>query len=345
MKVLVASTIVPFVGGGGRIIVSDLVRHLREHGHEVDEILIPFSTAPTEIVEQMLAIRLLDVSAEADRLITIRTPSYLLAHHAKVVWFIHHHRGAYDLWGTEYQDIPSNAEGLLIRRAILDADNTHLREARRLFTNSRLMSDRLYRHNGLSSEVLYPPLGDVAGYRCDSFGDYIFYPSRIAYIKRQVLLLESLAFVKSDVRVVIAGAPDRPEDLARLQAVVARLGVGERVELLSTWISEEHKRELFANALACAYLPYDEDSYGYVTLESFSSRKPVITCSDSGGTLELVEDGVTGRVVEPDPRALAEAIDQLRGDVALARELGEAGHERMRTMNISWDHVIERLLA
>ena len=121
--------------------------------------------------------------------------------------------------------------------------------------------------------------------------------------------------------------------------------MGDRVELLSEWISEERKRALFADALACAYVPFDEDSYGYVSLESYYSRKPVITCSDSGGTLEVVEDGLTGRVVEPEPEALAAAMDGLRRDPGLAHRMGEAGYERLQAMNISWDHVIDRLLA
>ena len=117
------------------------------------------------------------------------------------------------------------------------------------------------------------------------------------------------------------------------------------MQLLSGWISEEQKRELFANALACAYVPFDEDSYGYVSLEAYHSRKPVITCVDSGGTLELVEDGVTGLVVEPEPASLAEAMDRLAADRGLARRLGEAGFERMGELRISWDHVVERLTA
>jgi glycosyltransferase involved in cell wall biosynthesis len=46
---------------------------------------------------------------------------------------------------------------------------------------------------------------------------------------------------------------------------------------------------------AVLFAPYQED-YGYVTLEAFLSRKPVITARDSGGTLEFVEDGVNGYV-------------------------------------------------
>ena len=193
--------------------------------------------------------------------------------------------------------------------------------------------------------MLYPPLGDESGFRCDSFGDYVFCPARLSGAKRQVLLVESMARVQSDVRLVIAGAPDGALDLTRIERAIDRCRVGDRVDLLAGWISEERKRELFANALACAYIPFDEDSYGYVSLEAFHSRKPVITCLDSGGTLELVEDGVTGLVTEPDPVSLAEAFDRLRADPEAARRLGEAGFARMQELRISWDHVVQKLTA
>ena len=74
-------------------------------------------------------------------------------------------------------------------------------------------------------------------------------------------------------------------------------------------MSEHEKRGLYARALGCAYVPYGEDSYGYVTLEAYQARKPVVTCSDSGGVLQLVREGDTGLVAEPDPEAIAKAFD------------------------------------
>ena len=56
--------------------------------------------------------------------------------------------------------------------------------------------------------------------------------------------------------------------------------------------------------------PADED-YGYIALEAFLSKKPVVTCSDSGGPLEFVVDGENGRVVAPDGTALGAAVADL----------------------------------
>ncbi len=326
------------------MIVEDLSSALRRAGHQADVVNIPFWSNPMEMLEQMLALRLLDLTESSDLLIAIRTPSYILKHPNKVIWFIHHHRGAYDLWGTAYQDIPNTPEGLRIRDAIVQADNVFLREAKRICTNSRVVSERLRKFNNIDSEVLYPPLMDAGRYRCGEFGGYIFYPSRITRGKRQHLAIESMRYVKSGVRLVVAGNPDTREELEYIESIVGRHHLEDRVQVIGRWISQEEKVELFANALGCLYIPYDEDSYGYVTLESYHSRKPVITCRDSGGTLEIVQDGVNGFVVPADAAHLAGAMDRLMEDRARAARLGAAGYETLLSMNISWDTVINRLV-
>jgi glycosyltransferase involved in cell wall biosynthesis len=345
VRVLVASTFVPFVEGGARIIVRDLTRAVRERGHEVDTIDIPFVSAWDEMLEQMLAIRMMDVSASSDVLIAIRTPSYLLRHPNKRLWFIHHHRGAYDLWGTQWQDIPSTPEGLAVRDAIIAADNQYLPEARRIFTNSQVVSDRLKRFNDLDSEVLYPPLGKPETFTCDQAQDYLFYPSRILGHKRQLLVVEAVAQLKTDARVVIAGVPDDPHQLEVLQEEIARNRLEDRVELIPRWISEQEKADLMARSLGVLYVPFLEDSYGYVTLEAFHAHKPVITCSDSGGPLEIIEDDVNGFVVEPEPAAVASAMDRLRVDPKAAAAMGERAHRTLQLKEINWDHVVSSLLG
>ena len=86
----------------------------------------------------------------------------------------------------------------------------------------------------------------------------------------------------------------------------------------------------------------DED-FGYVTLEAFLARKPVITCVDSGGPNEFVVHGENGFVCEADPGELAVAINQLVDNRARAASFGDAGHEV--AARITWDGVIEKLTA
>jgi glycosyltransferase involved in cell wall biosynthesis len=99
---------------------------------------------------------------------------------------------------------------------------------------------------------------------------------------------------------------------------------------------------LYAGALGVVYVPFDED-YGYVTLEAFLAMKPVVTASDSGGTLEFVRDGENGFVCVPEPEPIGLAIAQLAGNRNRARELGERG--RARALEITWDGVIEQLVG
>jgi glycosyltransferase involved in cell wall biosynthesis len=344
VRIAIVTTQAPFVTGGAELITKWLQAELEQRQHEAILVRIPFRWNPPEkVLDHILSVRLTHLDA-ADRVIAMKFPAYLLPHHSKVVWLLHQFRQAYDFWGTPHAELPDTPAGRRIRAAVVAADNNFLPEAERIYTNSTVTAERLRRFNGLESEVLYPPLFQPEGLRSESYGDYIFAPSRLSAIKRQALLVEAMAHVRSPVRLVVAGPPDEPVQLERLEQLVARHGLSERVELLGTWISEQRKRELYAHALACAYVPYDEDSYGYVTLESFHARKPVVTCSDSGGTLELVRDGVNGAVVEPSADALARAFDELMEDKAQAERLGEAAFSSLAELEISWDTVVEQLL-
>src|SRR5438034_221202 len=119
----------------------------------------------------------------------------------------------------------------------------------------------------------------------------------------------------------------------------AELGVTDRIAFLGT-VDYDALVDLYRDALAVVYPPYDED-FGYVTLEAFLARKPVVTATDSGGPNEFVADGVNGFVCAPEPDAIAAAINRLAADRQRARSLGDAGYDRART--ITWDGVIEKL--
>jgi glycosyltransferase involved in cell wall biosynthesis len=349
VRVLIASTYVPFIKGGGTKIVEDLAGALRARGFETDTTLIPFYSAWPDIPAQTVGLRLLDVSESCgnriDRLITIRYPSYALNHPNKVAWFIHHHREAYDLWGTPWGGMPDTQTGRHYRDMMRRSDDTYLRECRKVFTNSKIVADRLRTFNGLEPDgVLYPPLPDGAEFGPGPFGDYLFYASRLVPIKRQSLAIRAMNHTHRDVRLVIGGAPDVPAYQAELQRQIDEAGLGQRVRLLG-WISEEEKADLMAGCCGALYLAHNEDSYGYVTLEAFHSAKPVITLTDSGGPLEVIEDGVNGLVAEPEPEALAEAMDRLWADREAARDMGQRALETLQRYRIDWDHVVENLTS
>jgi glycosyltransferase involved in cell wall biosynthesis len=343
MKVLIASTIVPFIEGGGTFIVDWLAEKLNEFGYTAETLKIPFCSYAPLMLEQLLALKLMDVSQQADLLITIRTPSYLIEHPNKVAWFIHHHRAAYDLWGSSYQDLPNRSDGYRVRDIFYKTDTEALSKVKRLFTNSKVISDRLMKYNHLPSEVLYPPLLKSEHFFTREYGDFVFYPSRITSHKRQHLIVEAMKYTRSNVRLVVAGKPDEPESIKKIEKFISENHLENKVTLLNRWISEEEKAELWADSLAGIYIPQDEDSYGYVSLEASHSKKAILTCKDSGGTLELIEDGFNGWISEPTPEALAVYIDRFYENKTLAKKMGENALARLDQMGIHWPHIIDRL--
>ncbi len=148
---------------------------------------------------------------------------------------------------------------------------------------------------------------------------------------------------KTDVRLVLAGKCDEPGYEDKLRELIDVNGLGAKVTMLG-WIDQQKKFDLMAGALACLYLPYQEDSYGFVSMEAFYSRKCVIALEDSGGTKELIEDGINGFVVPPMAPALAEKFDALYENRRLASELGENAYTELTSRDISWDTVIEKLI-
>jgi glycosyltransferase involved in cell wall biosynthesis len=345
MRIVIASSFVPFIRGGGRFIVDWLEEKLRAHGHQVEKFYLPSDERPEVLLDTLLAYRLMEATGGADRLITIRPPAHLLRHPNKIVWFIHHMRGYYDLAHTEHSSVPPNGEGRALREALVRVDTAGLAEARKIFTNSRVVGERLKNFNGLASEVLYPPLYDVSGFRFEGANEEIVTVCRVEPHKRQELSIRAMAHVKTGVRLRICGASANPGYEAKLKTLVRELNVENRVVLEFGWISEERKGELINACLASVYAPHDEDSYGYPTLEAASAKKATVTASDSGGTLEFIDNGKNGLIAEPTPEAFASAFDQLFVNRDATKRMGEAALETVAELKISWDHVISQMTA
>jgi glycosyltransferase involved in cell wall biosynthesis len=258
-----------------------------------------------------------------------------------VLWVLHQHRPAYDMWegpGGLF-GMPGAEEA---RDLIRSADSRLIPEARSVFAISRNVAERLRHYSGIAAEPLYHPPPMAGRYRSAPAGDYLLMPSRLNSHKRQDLVVEALAHTRAPVHVLFIGAADDPVFAAKVQARAEAVAPGR-----TAWagvVSDERKISLLAEALAVLVPPLDED-YGYVTLEAMLSARAVITCADSGGPLEFVEHGRTGLVCGPDPVALAEGMDRLWSDRSEARSLGQEGLAHYRELGLTWDHVVQCLLG
>jgi glycosyltransferase involved in cell wall biosynthesis len=349
VKVLILTSGVPFIRGGAEILAEELCRAICAAGHEAEIVTLPFQPCPpARIPEQMLACRLLDLtetcSLRIDRVIGLKFPAYLIPHPHKVIWLLHQHRTAYELWDHPAAgDLIHYADGPTVRDAIRRADSVLLPEAQAIFTLSQNVSGRLLRYSGIQSEPLYNPPVHAALFHKGSADDYFFFPSRINPVKRQSLVIQALAHCREPVQVYFAGEADHPAQQAECLKAVRDLRLNDRVAWLGL-ISEEEKRQRYANCLAVIFPPLDED-YGYVTLEAMLSSKSVITCSDSGGPLEFVIHDQTGLIAAPTPQSLAAAMDAIWGDRRHAAAMGDNGRERFQNLRITWENVVGKLLC
>ncbi len=348
MRIVIVTVRVPFLRGGAEDLARGLRDALRDAGHRVELVAIPFKWSPAEsILDHMLACRLLDLTSSSrvpiDLVIGLKFPAYLVPAKDKVIWLLHQHRQAYDHWGLDICDLDKAPSGLQIRSAIREADNRLMPQARAIYTISRNVSSRLQTFNGLSAAPLYHPPRHAGRFRCESPQPYLYCPSRLCQSKRQTLVLHALARTREPVRVRFSGATAGPDHSRALQELARKLGVADRVDWLG-YLEEDDKRDQFAHATAIVFPPYDED-YGYVTLEAMLASKPVITCTDSGGPLEFVQHEETGLVTDPAPAALAEAFDRAWTDPAHMQRIGAAGREKYESMNITWSNVVDTLLG
>ncbi|MBA2710838.1 MAG: glycosyltransferase family 4 protein [Tatlockia sp.] len=344
MKIALCSSYVPFINGGARNIVDWLEPILKKEGHQVERIYLPQVDAAALLFQQKMAYRWVDLES-ADRIICFRPPAHYIPHPHKILWFIHHIRVFYDLWDSPYRGFPDDLKHRGIRDALHQSDSEALKEAKTIFTNSAVVSKRLKDFNHIDSEILYPPVFEPERFHCKGYNDEVVYICRLEHHKRQHLLVEAMQYTQTSVRLRLCGTSTNPEYSEELTNRIDEYNLNERVTLDNRWISEEEKVELLSNCLAAIYLPIDEDSYGYPSIEASLSSKAVLTTVDSGGVLELIEDGLNGFVSEPSPEALAEALDKLYRDQKNTQQMGLSARSRLNDLNICWSHVVKRLLA
>ena len=181
---------------------------------------------------------------------------------------------------------------------------------------------------GADVSVAYPP-SDLNGFEPPRPGRHLLTVGRLDAPKRVDLLIRAMAGVPGDAELLIAGTGPQ-------EAMLRELAAGDpRIRFLG-YVNDPDLLALYADAVAVLFVPSQED-FGLVALEAMAAAKPVVTTTDAGGPGELVEDGQTGYVCEPDPVDLAARVSALLADPAAASEMGRRAAQRAAT--VSWDEV------
>ena len=320
------------------MIARALVAALREAGHHAALVTTP-DYGFGQLRRTYRAARTTDVS-QFDQVVSLRYPSFAVRHPRHVCWLNHTMREYYDLWPRFAASLSwRNRIKENVRRALLHQVDARLlrRNVTRIVAQSKTIQQRIAGDFGIRADVVYPP-PPLREYRCTGYDDYVFSVSRLDPLKRVDLLVRALAELPArHVRAVIAG---EGEQSAELRDLAVRLGVADRVTFLGR-IDEDTMIGYLGRCRAVSFTPFAED-YGFVTVEAFASSKAVITCRDSGGPAELVDDDRTGVICDPSPASIAIALARLVDDRVLAQGMGSTAADRVATM--TWHDVVARLL-
>jgi glycosyltransferase involved in cell wall biosynthesis len=240
---------------------------------------------------------------------------------------------------------PASREGVGLRLANVRAAFSDLRRVRnwriqareevdnaaaftRIFSNSYFSRESILRAYGLDSTVCY------LGIDVDHFVD--------RHLQREDFLVGfgSITWEKNirlAIEAVGATAPPRPK-LAWVANVVDRTLLAETTDLASSRevvfepmirISDADVVDILNRAMAMVYAPRLEP-FGLAPLEGNACGLPVIAVAEAG-VRESIVDHVNGLLVEHDPHSIAAAIDRLRTDPELARQLGIRGRLAVET--------------
>jgi glycosyltransferase involved in cell wall biosynthesis len=208
-----------------------------------------------------------------------------------------------------------------------------------ILVNSLYSRESLLRAYGISAQLRYPGIDTSLFARRElPKDDYVVGLGAFVREKNIGLIIEALGQVAGPrPRLVWIGNVAAPGQLEELRRLAALRGVMFEPRVR---VSDEELLDTLNRALAMVYAPRLEP-FGLAPLEANACGLPVVAVAE-GGVRETIVDGVNGLLVEHDPAALARAIERLRDDPDLARQLGERA-ERMVHERWSLPASIDRL--
>lgn len=192
---------------------------------------------------------------------------------------------------------------------------------------SLLLTDYL-RNNHFEPAICIPPfIPEKKPYSFTQLHPHHFlFAGHLGAHKGVMILLEEFALAcQKNSHLVLHIAGTGPEQ-ATMQQRVVELGLENQVIFLG-W--QAQLDDWYEKCIGVIFPSVGMESFGLVMTESMSHARPIIA-ANRGTSLTLIDDDRTGLLFDLQKRGdLAEKILALAGNVALAKELGEKGYEKL----------------
>lgn len=239
-------------------------------------------------------------------------------------------------WSYEGQPVRRLLDGLVIGRLVTRFIAVSVLDAQRMVSIEHVPPEKVVMIP--TAYIPRPPSGtDVrAGIGVDTTTPVLAAVAVLRPQKALSVLLDALPRVLAsapDTHLIIAGdGPCRDELVEHAE----RLGLAERVHFLGHRTDVEE----IIQAADVAVISSDYEGTPLVAFECFANGTPLVATA-VGGLVDIIEDGVTGRLVPPrDPPALAQALVEILSDRELQASLAAAARERSV---IGIDTIVQRV--
>jgi starch synthase len=216
-------------------------------------------------------------------------------------------------------------------------------------------------YNGIDVDAWHPVEDPelLARLGVDATRPSVVFVGRITRQKGLPYFLRAAERLPADVQVILcAGAPDTPQILAEVEGLVRRLQETRDGVLWIDRMLSRHELCTILSAATTFVCPSIYEPLGIVNLEAMACGAAVVGTA-TGGIPEVVDDGVTGRLVpieqvqdgtgtplhpEQYVADLARVLTEVVGDPERAAAYGAAGRERA-TKEFSWGSIADATAA
>ena len=145
-------------------------------------------------------------------------PAYVVKHPNKVVWLFHQHREIYDFYETDFTSFTESEKDHDIRLSMVRIDQKTLGEAKKLFSCSKNVAERLQKYCGIESEVLHHPPKLFDKFKSTNFENYFLALYRIDHSKKVPGYLQRIeSIIERGVKTYVLWVHGITDDVATAQ--------------------------------------------------------------------------------------------------------------------------------